>query len=129
MKSILLIVVYISFLCAGELKLNISGVKSDRGGEILIFLYQEENWMKIDSAAISVPLSHGRSEYNVVLNEMNEGKYAIRVIHDEDGDGKLNMKWFPPGPLRGTVFRRGIDLEEFQNTKKRSFIFPERVIW
>ncbi len=36
---------------------------------------------------------------------MNE--YAVQVIHDKDKNGKLTMKWTPPGPIEGYGFSAG----------------------
>ena len=48
-------------------------------------LYPEQG----DQAAKTFYVKVGRLPFELEINHLPEGKYAISVMHDEDGDGKL----------------------------------------
>lgn len=123
MKAVIVTVIIVSLLHAGELTLKISGVKADRGGDLLVFLYENDNWLKVDNPHISVDVSEGETDYSVIIGDMKNMNYAVRVVHDENGDGKLTMRAFPPAPVEGYGFSSGYKPGGIPKYDKAEFLF------
>lgn len=81
----------------------------DDGGQALVALYRSpDTWLKIDRAfrRSSVPI-HDRA-VEVRFDALPTGDYAVAVIHDANGNGRLDMRWFPwPKPKEGAAVSNG----------------------
>lgn len=123
MKTVVLTLILFSLIHAGNLTVNISGVRPERGGSILLFLYDNENWLEVNSATVTVPVSAGVTEYSVVLGNMVNRNYAVRVVHDENSDGRLTMRAFPPAPVEGYGFSAGYKPGGVPEYEKAEFFY------
>lgn len=81
----------------------------DATGQALVALYRSsDTWLKIDRAfrRTSVPI-HGDT-VEVRFDALPPGEYAVAVVHDHNGNGKLDMRWFPwPKPREGAGVSNG----------------------
>ena len=107
MKRVIVLLLINSLLSAEEISLTITGIKPEKGGDLLLFLYKKENWMKVDEPII-IEKGITETELKTVIPTEN-GNYALRVVHDHDENGKLTMKWFPPAPKEGYGFSAGYE--------------------
>lgn len=76
------------------IQLEVSGINSNKG-EILVALYSSEKGFPNDASkafktAKAVP-SDGKASFS--FTQIPEGKYAIALFHDNNGDGKLNTNF------------------------------------
>ncbi len=75
----------------------------DATGQAVIALYRSSNtWLKIDRAfrRTTAPIKDGAVE--VRFDALPRGEYAVAVVHDATGNGRLDMRWFPwPKPREG----------------------------
>lgn len=92
---------------AAELVIPISGIEPKQDGKLLVFLYKESNWMKLKEPSKTVVVTENLRSVSIKLASIPEGEYAIQVVHDRDLNGKLTMKWTPPGPTEGYGFTAG----------------------
>ncbi len=78
----------------GVLKVAISGFRNDKGdAKIAVFNAKEDfggNGKAFKTAAL--PIRNGKAEW--VLGDLSFGVYAIKVFHDENGNGKLDKNTF-----------------------------------
>jgi uncharacterized protein (DUF2141 family) len=78
-------------------------------GQALIALYRSsDTWLKIDRAfrRTAAPIRDGAVE--VRFDALPSGDYAVAVIHDSNGNGRLDMRWFPwPKPKEGAGVSNG----------------------
>jgi uncharacterized protein (DUF2141 family) len=73
------------------LEIQVNQAKSDKG-MIRVLIFSKENGFPDQPEkafkSLSVPPKNKAALFSVT--ELPVGKYAVSVIHDEDGDGKLN---------------------------------------
>lgn len=88
---------------AAELRITVEGIRS-QNGTILIGLYDSlatfnraiamsdrEGFLNDPSRFAAVALrANAALKSSVVFTNLNPGRYAIVLFHDEDGNGKLN---------------------------------------
>ena len=75
----------------------IQGVEHERG-EIDVKIYMDKkNFLKEDQSAESIRKKPSKGETIIPLTKVHEGKIAIVVYHDEDGNGELKtgLFWTP----------------------------------
>jgi uncharacterized protein (DUF2141 family) len=107
---------------SAELRLTISGVRSD-SGEILIALYDNADGFRsaIANAAkrglmpdsgrlIGTAIRAERGTQSTVFTQLTPGRYALVVIHDENDNGRLDENAFG-APSEGYGF--GNDARRF----------------
>jgi uncharacterized protein (DUF2141 family) len=85
-----------------SLSVSVAGFRGDKGQAIVALFSSKDGWLKLDRAVQvrKVKISGGRVE--VKLDGVAPGTYAVSVIHDENENGKLDMRYFPiPGPAEG----------------------------
>jgi len=77
----------------GELKVEVSGCANDQG-RILFYLCNSEESYSSKSKSItqaSVAVKNKRAE--TVFRDLPYGSYAVKVYHDENGNGQLDKGW------------------------------------
>jgi uncharacterized protein (DUF2141 family) len=81
--------------------LSIAPVRVEAGGVLLVALFADEAaWLKEPLVRQSVPAD--LDTVRVVFDRVPAGRYAIAVIHDENGNGELDTRILPfPKPTEG----------------------------
>lgn len=83
-----------------RLIVNLNNI-GEAGGNLRASLYREpESFRKEDRAVqvVSIPATKGSAQ--IVFDALSPGRYAVMVYHDENGDGKLNLR-FGMFPIEG----------------------------
>ena len=83
-----------------RLIVNLNNI-GEAGGNLRASLYREpESFRKEDRAVqvVSIPATKGSAQ--IVFDVLSPGRYAVMVYHDENGDGKLNLR-FGMFPIEG----------------------------
>ncbi len=85
------------------LEITVSNVNPAFVGSLIVNLYTKENWGKPNKAVQKIALLVKNSRtYRVRFSGLQaQTTYAIQAIHDSDNNGKLTMRWLPPGPAEG----------------------------
>jgi uncharacterized protein (DUF2141 family) len=90
-----------------SIQLNIYNVETERKGNLIISIYHESGWLKMDKAIKQeiVPVRN-QNEFTIKLSGIRyPGEYAIHIIHDANENNKMDMRWFPyPKPKEGFAF-------------------------
>jgi len=84
------------------LVITVTGARSDRGTIVIAVFTQRDGWPRLGRAqrAVTVPAT---APARVIVEGLAPGECAVSAFHDEDGDGKLGMRWFPlPHPAERT---------------------------
>jgi uncharacterized protein (DUF2141 family) len=88
----------------GTLEVTITGIRAQQGGLIVIALYDAETrWLTLDSARTVRRLAPTADSLVTVFEDVPlDSSFAIAAIHDNNGNDKLDMRWFPfPKPKEG----------------------------
>ncbi len=88
----------------GTLEVRIAGIRKQQGGTLLVALYDREStWLKLDAARLVARIMVAADSETAVFDGLPiDSSYAVAVIHDRNGNGKLDMRWFPfPKPKEG----------------------------
>ena len=77
---------------AGELAIDVTGIRSDEG-LVFLALHQERADISFpdDQGAVAGAWIHAAAgTFSLVFPDLAEGRYAVSVMHDENGDGALD---------------------------------------
>ena len=121
MKILPLIVLFIffTFKVYGHGTIIIQGVEHEKG-EIDVKIYMDKkSFLKEDLAAESIRKKPTKGETIIPLTKIHEGRIAIVVYHDEDGNGELKTGLFWR-PKEGFAFSNNYTPKGPPNFKKAS---------
>ncbi len=101
MKNLLLLIGLLSGgVRAGEaqLELTIDGLKHGNGKLIVMLFDDQDSFPTQYDEAVKTQVVNldGRTQVEMTFDQLATGHYAIRVHHDEDGNGKLKKRFFRP---------------------------------
>ena len=85
------------------LTINAVGFKGTKGQALVAIFDSKEAWPKLDKALRLEKIKPIKDDtVTLTLRELPPGEYAVEVIHDENENGKLDMRWLPyPRPAEG----------------------------
>jgi uncharacterized protein (DUF2141 family) len=84
------------------LSVSAEGFKNTKGQAIIAVYPSKETWLQPEKAIRLQKVKPVRAEINVKFEDLAPGTYAVSVIHDENENGKLDMRYFPiPRPREG----------------------------
>ena len=75
---------------AGKFILSVVGFDSDEGKAMIALYNSEEGYSETGEKFKSVALEIKEQKCEWVIEELPFGEYAIKLFHDENGDGKMN---------------------------------------
>ena len=78
----------------GRINVEVTGLRSN-SGEVRVHLYNsKEGFPSNPQKAMATLVSMiGNSEAGVLFRDIPYGDYAISVLHDENGNKKMDMNW------------------------------------
>ena len=86
----------------GQIVVTAEGFKNAKGKAYFALYRQGENWLKPEEAYESQVLEIDGDAVTITFDQVPYDTYAVNVIHDENDNGKLDMRWFPwPKPKEG----------------------------
>ena len=86
----------------GQITVTAFGFKN-QGGRAVVTVYRRgEHWLDADRAYRNRAAPVTADSVTVTFDDLPYDIYAVNVVHDENGNGKLDMRWFPwPKPKEG----------------------------
>ncbi len=88
---------------AATVTVKVDGLKGSEGVALVVLYDSAESWLKIPKAAQTVSAKITGSTLSVELKGVKPGTYAVSVIHDENKNNELDMRWLPyPKPKEGS---------------------------
>jgi uncharacterized protein (DUF2141 family) len=88
----------------GTLRVEVTGVNAVAGGVLRVALFRgEAAWPKLKNALQLQEIAVSTERVAVEFVKLAYGDdYAIEIHHDENGNGKFDMRWLPyPRPKEG----------------------------
>ncbi len=83
---------------------KISGFKGTEGQALIALYDSEQTWLKIRKAAQIVRTKITGAGMTIEFKDVKPGVYAVSVIHDENKNDELDMRWLPwPKPKEGVA--------------------------
>jgi len=81
---------------------KISGFKGTEGQALITLYDSEQSWLKVPKAVQVVRAKITGAGMTVELKDVKPGTYAVAVVHDENKNNELDMRWLPyPKPKEG----------------------------
>ncbi len=106
MKNIILafLIFYIGDVMGMNVNINIKNIDSNKEGDIIVFIFSELGFPKVHAKAlrkITIPVTNSEA---IVTFENVPSEYAVKVLHDENRDGKVTKNWTGIYPREGLGF-------------------------
>ncbi len=79
------------------LTVRVNGIKSVQGSLYIAIYNQENGWLK-DEGSYKQTVIPVTDVAHTVKYELPNGQYAVQTFQDVNSNGKLDMRWLPPGP-------------------------------
>jgi len=92
---------------ADDIKIHVSGIEPARGGTLYVMLFAKDGYPKKHAKAIEkqkVPADKTEMDFTFTTDRDD---VAIKVHHDEDGNGKVTKNWTGIYPAEGLGFSQG----------------------
>jgi uncharacterized protein (DUF2141 family) len=84
------------------LSVTVKGFKNTKGQAIVALYSSRETWLKSEKALRLQEAKIGGPNVTIDFTDLGPGVYAVSAIHDENENGKLDMRYFPvPRPREG----------------------------
>ena len=93
-----------------EVKVNVTGINIKRGGNIIVMIFGEKGFPKVHKQALAaqtIRATKNTLEFNFVVKNLKNNELAVKVLHDENGDGKVTKNWTGIIPKEGLGFSNG----------------------
>ena len=94
---------------ATEISIRVTGINVNRGGDIRVMIFGEKGFPKVHKKALSAQTKRANKEileFKFYLKTLNN-EIAVKVLHDENGDGKVTKNWTGIYPKEGLGFSNG----------------------
>ena len=89
---------------ATELKVKVSNVDVARGGQIIVMVFGEEGFPKDHAKAINYEAQDSLQPVMEFSFQVTMEELAVKVLHDENKDGKVTKNWTGIYPKEGLGF-------------------------
>jgi len=105
-----------------EFTLHISNIDDSRPGDIVVFLFSQEGFPKDHAKAITLQRQPANKKTLQFHFGVSLEIFAIKVLHDENGDGNVTKNWTGIFPREGLGFSNGATLGLGPPSFKRSML-------
>lgn len=78
---------------AADLNVTVESIRSGKGQVKLMLFEREDGFRKEDKARQVLALPASKGEISGVFKDLPPGRYAVVAYHDENADGKLNLRF------------------------------------
>ncbi len=89
---------------ATDINIKVTGIDVKRGGDIVVMLFNENGFPKIYQQALAKQIKHAAKEVLTFGFTLNKPELAVKILHDENGDGKVTKNWTGIYPKEGLGF-------------------------
>lgn len=89
---------------ATELKITVTNTDVERGGQIIVMVFGEEGFPKDHDRAVIYEARDALQPVMEFVFEVTAQELAIKVLHDENKDGKVTKNWTGIYPKEGLGF-------------------------
>jgi uncharacterized protein (DUF2141 family) len=89
------------------LTLHITNIDLKRPGEIVVMVFQEDGFPKDHQKAIKKYSIDPLESHHQLSIQVPDGKFALKIHHDEDKSGTMTKNWTGIIPAEGVGFSSG----------------------
>lgn len=89
---------------AVELNVTVSDIEPERGGQIIVMIFEKNGFPKVHSKAISTQLRNVDNKEMTFSFPVSVEELAVKVLHDENKDGRVSKNWTGVYPKEGLGF-------------------------
>ena len=86
---------------AVNLTVRAEDFRNTQGIDLFALYNSKKTWLKKEKEFRRAAKAIVGSSAEVVFENLPPGEYALGLLHDENNNGDLDFKWFPPGPKGG----------------------------
>ncbi len=94
-------------LQAAEININVTGIDIKRGGHIIVMIFGENGFPKNHEKALMVQKEDVLQKEMIFTFDLSIQEMAVKVLHDENKDGKVSKNWTGIYPKEGLGFSNG----------------------
>lgn len=94
-------------LSTKDIRIQVTDIDVKRSGQIMVMLFGEEGFPKNHSKAISTSIKGASSSTLNFVFSVGLDVFAIKVLHDENGDKQVTKNWTGILPAEGLGFSNG----------------------
>lgn len=92
---------------AEKTTIHVTGIDTARGGNLTVFIFSEEGYPKKHDKALHVQTVKADKREMTFQFSLDLDEIAVKVLHDENEDGKVTKKSFGIYPAEGLGFSKG----------------------
>ena len=93
---------------AGELNITVTNIDTTKGGNIIVMIYDKEDGFPKDHEMSLLSSTKRAQQSSLDFDfDVTSQQIAIKVLHDENGDGKVTKNWTGIYPKDGLGFSNG----------------------
>ena len=78
---------------AADLGMTVQAIRSEHGQIKMMLFEREDGFRKEDKARQVLALPAAKGEISATFKDLPPGRYAVVAYHDENTDGKLNLRF------------------------------------
>ncbi len=109
--------------------IRVSGIETERGGNIMIFTFGKNGYPKKHDKALQVQTVKAIKTEMTFRFSLDLDEIAVKVLHDEDENGKVTKNSFGIYPAEGLGFSKGQRVKTFGPPKfKRSKVTKDEYL-
>ena len=92
---------------------RVTGIDPERGGNLIIFIFGKDGYPKKHDQALQVQTVKADKAEMTFLFSLDLDEIAVKVLHDENEDGKVTKNKFGIYPAEGLGFSKGQRVKTF----------------
>ncbi|MBQ4845987.1 DUF2141 domain-containing protein [Pseudoalteromonas sp. MMG005] len=95
---------------AKTMSVRVTNINTEKPGNIIAMLFAMEGFPKQHDQALTLKKQEINAKETVFDFTINVEKFAIKILHDENSDGKTTKNWTGIIPAEGLGFSNGATL-------------------
>lgn len=95
---------------AKTISVRVTNIDTNKPGNIMVMLFAKEGFPKEHNKALSFQNQKAKSTEVRFNFSVEVGQFAIKILHDENEDGKISKNWTGIIPAEGLGFSNGAKL-------------------
>ncbi len=96
-----------NYVNAMDLNIKVDNIDAKRGGNLIVMIFKETGFPKIHEDAIFTQIKSIQNTIQDFVFSVDLEELSVKVLHDENGDGKVTKNWTGIYPSEGLGFTNG----------------------
>ncbi|MEX0299297.1 MAG: DUF2141 domain-containing protein, partial [Kordiimonas sp.] len=87
-----------------QIAIQVTEIDVTRGGNLIVFIFGKDGFPKKHNKALSLQTAPVNTREMTFHFDVNEDEVAVKILHDENQDGKVTKNWTGIFPKEGLGF-------------------------